>query len=194
MIQKMLLITSLIFFYQALAQEKSIWSAPEQDSLLVIMDHAYNLEFQQFNEKLARYKKKYPQRPEGMFAPVVAWWIKVSTDIYNPKYDNIFIDAIDSVITELEQVQEEDPLFPVAEFYIYSATGFKGIMHVTRGNWFSAALDGRIAVQGVEQSLKGEVPNPDAKFGTGLYLYYADILPERYPILKPLFYFYPEGR
>jgi len=66
-------------------------------------------------------------------------------------------------------------------------------MNVTRENWFSAALDGRIAVKGVEDALDGKIPNPDAKFGTGLYLYYADILPDRYPILKPLFLFYPDG-
>jgi tetratricopeptide (TPR) repeat protein len=66
-------------------------------------------------------------------------------------------------------------------------------MHVTRQNWWSAALEGRVAVSGIEKALEGKIPNPDARFGTGLYLYYADRIPRRYPILKPLFLFYPDG-
>ena len=190
-IKKFIPVFMLVLSSAAYAQD--IWSPPETDLLLEILDHAYNLEFDDFDNKIQLYQQKHPERPEGIFAPVVAEWIKVTSDLYNPKFDGVFIEFVDDIIDKLEDFDDDDPLYPVAQFYYYSATGFKGIMNVTRENWFSAALDGRIAVKGVEDALEGKIPNPDAKFGTGLYLYYADILPSRYPILKPLFLFYPDG-
>jgi len=189
--KKIIIILPFLFYINSYGQD--IWDPPQTDVLLQILDHAYNLEFDEFNRKLSIYQQEHPKRPEGIFAPIVAEWIKVTSDLYNPKYDGIFIDFVDEIIEKLEAYDEDDPLFPVAEFYYYSATGFKGIMNVTRENWFAAALDGRIAVKGVEDALEGRIPNPDARFGTGLYLYYADILPDRYPILEPLFLFYPDG-
>jgi len=189
--KKFAVIILFLFCLNSYAQD--VWKPPETHTLLEILDHAYNLEFDDFDRKLNAYQKKYPNRPEGIFAPIVAEWIKITSDLYNPKYDGVFIDFVDQVIEKLEDYDDDDPLYPVAQFYFYSATGFKGIMNVTRENWFSAALDGRIAVKGVEDALEGKIPNPDAKFGTGIYLYYADILPDRYPILTPLFIFYPDG-
>lgn len=186
-------IVILLFLFYLNDHTQNIWTPPEPEYLQQILEHAYNLEFEEFDRELSIYQQRYPERPEGIFAPIVAEWIKVTADLYNPKYDGVFIDFVDSVIDKLEEYDDDDRLFPVAQFYYYSATGFKGIMNVTRENWWSAALDGRIAVKGVEDALEGKIPNPDAKFGTGLYLYYADILPERYPILTPLFLFYPDG-
>ena len=185
------MILAFLFCQQSYAQ--AVWDVPEAELLLEVLDHAYNLEFDDFDRKILAYQNKHPERPEGLFAPIVAEWIKVTSDLYNPKFDGVFIDFVDEIIEKLEDYDDDDPLYPVAQFYYFSATGFKGIMNVTRENWFAAAFDGRIAVNGVEDALEGKIPNPDAKFGTGLYLYYADILPERYPILQPLFLFYPDG-
>lgn len=187
------LLLFLILSTFAAAQENDIWTPPEKDSLLVILDHIYNLEFTAFDTKMTAYKNKYPNRPEAIFGDAVALWTKVTADLYNPRFDDLFMTHLDSIIDQLENYEDDDPLYLVAEFYINAAIGFKAIMHVTRERWFSAALEGRKAVGGIEDALDGKIPNPDALLGTGLYLYYADIIPARYPILKPLFIFYPDG-
>jgi len=182
-----------VFTLQSYAQDSSLWTPPQKDSLLVILDHAYNLEFDTFDTKVAAYQEKFPDRPEALFIDVVALWIKVTTDLHNPKYDDEFTDTLDEIIDKLEDFDDDDPLYEVAEFYANATSGFKAIMHVSRKNWWSAALEGRLAVRGIEDALEGRIPNPDAKFGAGMYLYYADIIPKRYPLLKPLFLFYPDG-
>ncbi len=189
-------ILTLFFFIlttHSFEQDSNLWVPPQKERLLEILDHAYNLEFDAFDQKVAAYQKKHPKRPEALFVDVVALWIKVTADLHNPENDELFNDALDEIIEKLEDYDEDDPLYKVAEFYINATSGFKAIISVARKNWFSAALEGRVAVRGIEDALEGRIPNPDAKFGTGLYLYYTDIIPAKYPILKPLFLFYPNG-
>ncbi len=193
MIKKPIISLLLILALQSYAQDSTLWTPPQKDSLLVILDHAYNLEFDDFDKKVAAYQKQFPHRPEAIFVDVVALYIKITADLHNPKYDDAFNDNLDEIIDKLEDYDDDDPLFEVAEFYANATSGFKAILNVARQNWFSAALEGRVAVRGIEDALEGKIPNPDAKFGTGLYLYYADIIPDKYPILKPLFLFYPDG-
>jgi tetratricopeptide (TPR) repeat protein len=188
---KILLVFILIC--QSHAQDSTLWVPPQKDSLLVILDHAYNLEFDIFDKKAAHYKEQFPERPEALFINVVALWIKMTADLHNPQYDEVFSDSLDEIIDTLEDFDDEDPLYEVAEFYANATSGFKAIIHVARKNWWSAALEGRQAVGGIKDALEGKIPNSDAKLGTGLYLYYADILPGKYPLLKPLFLFYPGG-
>jgi len=187
------LVAAVCAFGQNKTNDDNIWEAPQKDSLLVILDAIYNLEFEKYEKSAAGYKERFPERPEGVFAEAVAIWMKVLSDLYNPQFDDLFMSKLDSIIEVLEDYPDEHQLAPVAKFYIDAATGFKAILHVTRENWFSAALEGRKAIGGIRQALEGKIPNPDARLGTGLYLYYADIMPQRYPILKPLFLFYPDG-
>ncbi len=183
----------LLISKPGMAQQTSIWSPPQKDSLLVMMDHIYNLEFARSKAMQIRYKKRFPRRPEADFTEAIALWMQMLADIYNPKYDGVFVDRLDSLIERMDIYDDDDPQFPVARFYINAAIGFKAIMHVSRQQWFSAALEGRKAIGSVKRALQMPKPYIDARFGTGLYLYFADIIPGMYPILKPLFLFYPDG-
>jgi len=192
--KSILLFLLILFFTQnAKAVQTSLWIPPQKDSLLVMLDHIYNLEFDSFKSMQTRYKQRFPERPEAEFIKTIALWMQILTDIYNPKYDGIFADKLDTLIERMDVYDDDAPLYPVARFYIDAATGFKAIMHVSRQQWFSAALEGRKAIGSVEDALKMPRPYIDARFGTGLYLYFADIIPGMYPILKPLFLFYPNG-
>jgi len=192
---KNILVFILLLFvvHNATAQQKSIWMPPQKDSLLVMLDHIYNLEFSSYKAMQSRYKEDYPRRPEADFVSAIAFWMQMLADIYNPKYDGVFVDKLDSLIDKMDVYDDDDPLYPVARFYIDAAIGFKAIMHISRQQWFSAALNGRKAIGSVEEALQMPTPYIDARFGTGLYLYFADIIPGIYPILKPLFLFYPNG-
>ncbi len=169
------------------------WHPPETEKLLVMLDDIYNLDFDSYKQKQRYYLAAHPDRPEGVFIEALALWMRILTDIYNPQYDGVFISSLDSLTDKLEAFKENEQLAEVAEFYINAAVGFKAIMHVTRQQWFYAALEGRKAIGGIEKAIDGRWTNADAYFGSGLYLYYADIIPTKYPLLKPLLLIYPDG-
>ncbi|HHM02531.1 MAG TPA: tetratricopeptide repeat protein [Caldithrix abyssi] len=169
------------------------WTPPESEKLLEMLDDIYNLDFDHYRQKQERYLARHPQRPEGVFIEAIALWMRILTDIYNPKYDGIFANRLDELIDQLEEFEDDEKMAEVAAFYINAAVGFKAIMHVTRQQWFSAALEGRKAIGGIEKAIDGRWNNADAHFGSGLYLYYADIIPKKYPLLKALLLIYPDG-
>lgn len=179
--------------YAAPTLNDDMWQPPEKEALLTMLDHIYNLEFDAYRQAHVRYQTAHPDRPEGLFIDAIALWMRILTDIYNPKYDGLFVTALDSLIDELERFDANPDVREVAEFYINAAEGFKAIMHVTREQWFYAALAGRKAISGIEKAIDGRWNIADAGFGSGLYLYYADIIPKKYPLLKPLLLIYPDG-
>ncbi len=172
---------------------QNMWTPPDKEALFSMLDHIYNLEFRPYRQACNRYREAHPDRPEGIFINALALWMKILTDIYNPKYDGLFVTKLDSLIEQLETFEEDPRMREVAAFYINAAVGFKAIMHVTREQWFYAALEGRKAITGIEKAIDGRWNNADAGFGSGLYLYYADIIPKKYPLLKPLLLIYPDG-
>lgn len=57
----------------------------------------------------------------------------------------------------------------------------------------NAASDGREALNLIEDASKINPENPDIIFGLGIYNYFAEFVPEKYPMLKPLMIIFPKG-
>lgn len=62
-------------------------------------------------------------------------------------------------------------------------------MRALRESWLKAADDGREALPIVEEASALDPDNMDVQLGFGIYNYYADVIPNEYPILKPLMIF-----
>ena len=62
-----------------------------------------------------------------------------------------------------------------------------------RESWLSAADDGREALPLIEHANEVDPKNIDVQLGFGIYNYYADVLPEKYPVVKPFMIFLPSG-
>jgi tetratricopeptide (TPR) repeat protein len=62
-----------------------------------------------------------------------------------------------------------------------------------RESWFKAADDGREALPLVELAHKLDPENVDVKLGFGIYNYLAAVIPDKYPIVKPVMLFFPTG-
>lgn len=169
------------------------WIPPEKDQLTIILDQIYNLEFNRAESGISEYRMKYPWRPEGFFAEGMVLWMQVLADLYNPALDSMFIAKMDDIIHAYNQVDENDSLYTVTKYYKSAAIGFKARLYINRSSWFKAAVTGIKAISGIMDALDGKYPNTDAKLGTGLYLYYADIVPDQYPFVLPLLLFYPSG-
>ncbi len=62
-----------------------------------------------------------------------------------------------------------------------------------RESWLKAADDGMEALPIVEEAALLDPDNFDVQLGFGIYNYYAEVIPDEYPLVKPLMIFFPSG-
>ncbi len=157
------------------------------------IDHIYNLEFDKANTLFKKIILKYPERPIGFFYDGMVTWWKIMIDIHNEKYDDIFSKKMDIVIDKCDQKLLRDRSDYEALFYKSAALGFRGRLRANRKKWLKAASDAKDALPLVDRLKRIEADNHDVKFGLGIYNYYADAIPQKYPFLKPITLFLPKG-
>ncbi|MEW6509386.1 MAG: tetratricopeptide repeat protein [Bacteroidota bacterium] len=157
------------------------------------IDHVYNLEFEQAEadfQELARLKPGHPAGP--FFLAMVEWW-KIMTDLDNEQYDRQFLAALDGVITMCDSMLDRNPNDVTAIFFKGGSIGFQGRLQFHRNDYLAAANPGRRALPLVQEAFALDPGNFDILLGTGIYNYYADVIPEEYPLVKPLILFIPPG-
>jgi len=157
------------------------------------IDHIYNLQFDEAVSEFNRVVAAHPDHPAGhFFLAAVEWW-RILTDIENTSRDQGFIDLLDRVIELCNRRLERDEHDVAALFFKGGALGFQGRLHGNREDWIKAASSGRSALPIVQETFALAPENDDVLFGIGLYNYYAAVIPERYPFVKPLMLFFPSG-
>jgi len=135
----------------------------------------------------------YPKQPSGrFFLAMIDWW-KILIDLDNEDKDDIFFQKLEDVIFQCDEILDDDPDNVDALFFKGGAIGFRGRLRAYRESWIKAADDGREALPIVEQASILDPNNLDVQLGFGIYNYYADVIPDQYPILKPLMIFFPNG-
>ena len=153
----------------------------------------YNLRFEQADKAFQKVVAKYPDHPAGyFFLAMVEWW-RILIDIDDESRDDRFYDQLDRIVDRCDDRLDRNDRDLAALFFKGGAIGFKGRLQANRKEWVSAATTGREALPVVMDASELAPNNPDLAFGTGIYDYYASVLPEKYPVLKPLMVFLPEG-
>jgi len=66
-------------------------------------------------------------------------------------------------------------------------------MRAIRESWFKAALDGKDGLALVFKSYAADSKNVDVQLGFGIYHYYAEVIPQKYPAVKPFMVLFPKG-
>jgi len=163
-----------------------------RDSLITKgINQIYSIKFPEAEKTFNSLKKNFPNDPAGnFFLAMIDWWrILLNTTV--EKYDDEFIDKLNFIISMCDSILEKKPDNVNALFFKGGAIGFRGRLRALRFSWLKAADDGRNALPIVEKVLKLDPNNNDAIFGMGIYNYYASILPDKYPILKPFMIFMP---
>lgn len=164
------------------------------DSLVTAgINQIYSIEFSEAEKIFKELAAEYPDHPAGKFFPAMIYWWKILLDTGNEQYDEIFYEEIGKVIDFCDKLLDENPDNVDALFFKGGAIGFRGRLRVIRESWLKAASDGRDALPIVEQAAKLDPENVDVQLGFGIYNYYASVIPEEYPIVKPLMLFFPEG-
>jgi tetratricopeptide (TPR) repeat protein len=184
----------LIVFLQIIFCKNLFAQSSDYDSLVTAgINQIYGIEFSKAEKTFSILKSDFPNHPAGRFFPAMIYWWKILLDISNEQYDDIFYEKIDGVIEFCDNLLEINPNDVDALFFKGGAIGFRGRLRVIRESWLQAASDGRDALPIVEQAAKLEPKNVDVQLGFGIYNYYASVIPNRYPIVKPLLLFFPEG-
>ncbi len=153
----------------------------------------YNIKFSEAEKTFRSVMADYPQHPAGrFFLAMIDWW-KIMLDQDNESYDEVFFQKLEDVIYQCDQILKKKPDDVDALFFKGGSIGFRGRLRALRESWLKAADDGREALPIVEEASLLDPNNMDVQLGFGIYNYYADVIPNEYPMIKPLMIFFPSG-
>jgi hypothetical protein len=157
------------------------------------INFVYNLSFDSARIEFQQVAKARPDHPAGyFFLAMVEWW-KIVIEIDNESNDEKFISMLERVIDICDQRLDKNENDLTALFFKGGSVGFRGRLRANREDWIKAANDGRVALPIVHEAFKLAPNNEDVLFGIGIYNYYAAVIPEIYPIVKPLMIFFRSG-
>ncbi len=155
--------------------------------------YVYDLSFDSARGEFQKVARGQPEHPAGhFFLSMVDWW-KILTDIDNRSLDDRFLAQLDRVIDLCDKRLDRDGSDVAALFFKGGALGFQGRLHGLREDWIKAANAGREALPVVRKAYELAPGNDDILLGVGIYNYYAAVVPDLYPFVKPLMLFFPRG-
>lgn len=157
------------------------------------IDKIYNLEFDNAENEFDEVMKLRSDHPVGYFFKAMIQWEKIICNFDDESQDDKLYDMLDVVIEMCERRLDKDPNDIVALFFKGGAVGFRGRLRANRGKWLGAANDGLVALPLVKKAYEIDPNNYDVLLGIGIYNYYAAVIPDRYPIVKPMMIFFPSG-
>lgn len=157
------------------------------------ISYVYNFQFDSARFEFQQVIHSRPDHPAGyFFLAMVDWW-RIITDLDNTSRDDEFIARLDKVIEIADSILDKDENNITALFYKGGAIGFEGRLYGNREDWVKAANEGRLALPLVRKMAELAPKNADVLLGIGIYNYYAAIIPDQYPFVKPFMIFFPKG-
>lgn len=187
--KKIFLLFILLLAASDLSAQKASFDSLAQKGIGEI----YNIKFEEAGITFRQLIADYPDHPAGrFFLAMIDWW-KILLDLDNESYDDIFFQKLEDVIYQCDEILDRDPDNVDALFFKGGAIGFRGRLRAYRESWIKAADDGREALPIVEKAAMLDPQNVDVQLGFGIYNYYASVIPDQYPFIKPLMIFFPSG-
>ena len=194
LISTFLCVTLLWGIPRAVAQGSSIIEDAQIQAIIKEgLDDLYNMRFGEAGEAFETIDRQHPDHPIGPFLLSLTTWWEILLDLNDTSHDAAFFDAMDDVIKRSDKILKKNPDDLDAMFFKGAALGFRGRLRSNRGDWFKSAMDGRKAMNYVLRVADENSDNNDYVFGRGIYDYFADVVPDKYPFVKPVMAFFPDG-
>ena len=196
------LVFLIVFASQANCQVKKdttiilISSPGVQIEAAQALNDLYDFKFEKAEQQMRWFKQRYEWHPLPYFMLGLSEWWKIMPNTKETKYDDRFLGYMDSTIAVAENLYKKHPEYKTeAAFFLAAAHGFKGRLYADeeRKNWRKAAVQGKSALNYLEISRQKENLSPELLFGDALYNYFSVWVPENYPSLKPLLWFFRKG-
>jgi len=164
------------------------------DSLITSGIHQiYSIEFDEAESTFLNVKNDFPEHPAGNFFDAMIVWWRILLDLRSETYDDILVDKLEIVIDQCDEILDGDPTNIDAIFFKGGSLGYRGRLSALRKDWFDAAADGKDALPLVFLAYELDSTNTDVILGFGIYNYFAKVIPEVFPPVEPLMFFFPEG-
>jgi hypothetical protein len=160
------------------------------------LNDLYNFKFESAEAKFAQIRADYGWHPLPYFLMGLIEWWKIMPNTKDTSHDARFLAYMDSTITVAERLYDDYPANKVeAAFFLSAAYGFKGRLYSDeeRKAWRKAASAGKDALDYLEESKGHHNLSPELLFGDALYNYFSVWVPDNYPSLKPILWFFPKG-
>lgn len=160
------------------------------------LNDLYNFKFPRAEAEFNDLKVKYGWHPLPYFLMGLSEWWKIMPNTKDTSHDDAFLAYMDTTIRVAERLYKEFPAYKVeASFFLAAAYGFMGRLYSDeeRREWRKAASAGKDALDYLEESKGSHDLSPELLFGDALYNYFSVWVPENYPALKPILWFFPKG-
>lgn len=160
------------------------------------LNDLYDFKFAKAEQQMRWFKQKYAWHPLPYFMLGLSEWWKIMPNTRETRYDDRFLGYMDSTIAVAENLYKKHPEYKIeAAFFLAAAHSFKGRLYADeeRKNWRKAAVQGKIALNYLEVCRTKDNLSPELLFGDALYNYFSVWVPENYPSLKPLLWFFRKG-
>lgn len=160
------------------------------------LNDLYNFKFEKAEQQFRWFKQRYRWHPLPYFMIGLAEWWKIMPNTRDKSHDDRFMAYMDSTIAIAENLHKNSKEYRIeAAFFLSAAHGFKARLYSDeeRKNWGKAAVAGKAALKYLEESKEREDLSPELLFGDALYNYFSVWVPENYPALKPLLWFFRKG-
>lgn len=163
------------------------------EGLTDILRNIYSCNFDSSKMLIDSYIAAKPDSPKGYFFDVLSDWWKINIDRKNEKLDESFYAKVNKTVDVCDGILDKNPNDFNALFYKGGALGYRGLLKSLRESWLSAADDGKQALNLMDMALEIKPDNKEALLGIGIYNYFAEYVPLKYPFLKPLLIIFPKG-
>lgn len=160
------------------------------------LNDLYNFKFDKAEQQFRWFKQKYKWHPLPYFLLGLSEWWKIVPNPKNHAHDERFLAYMDSTIRIANNLHDNYPEYRIeAAFFLAAAYGFKGELYADedRKEWRKAAVAGKRALNYLEECKEKDYLSPELLFGDALYNYFSVWVPENYPALKPLLWFFRKG-
>ena len=146
----------------------------------------YRLQFEAAEQHFGAIAAAAPDHPLGyFFLAMVSWW-RVLLDLDDRSHDEAFYARLEECIDVCDARLKIDRDDFDAVFFKGGAIGFRGRLRGDRDQFLRAARDGLRCLPLLKRSRKLDPDNKDALFGQGLYNYFAEVMPGKYPVIRHL--------
>jgi tetratricopeptide (TPR) repeat protein len=184
----------ILFFVSAVQLFSQNYDWVKHDSLVKAgINQIYGIELDKADKTFDKVVKDYPTHPSGKFFKAMTTWWRILLDLENESMDEKFYDQLEECIDMCDDILDNNEKSVDAMFFKGGSLGFRGQLLAIRESWFKAALDGKDGLALVFEAYEANPKNVDVQLGFGIYHYYADVIPQKYPVVKPFMIFFPKG-
>ncbi|PZX50935.1 tol-pal system protein YbgF [Algoriphagus chordae] len=164
-----------------------------QFRITTAINSMYNFDFPTAERDFAVLANQYPDHPLPEFLVALGYWWRIEVDVTNEKYDATFVKYLDRAIAKAQVMFDEDETNKEAAFFLAAGYGFQSRLYSERKSWTKAAWAGRNSLKYLDLSRGEEEFNPELLLGDALFNYFAEWIPDNYPLMKPVMALFPEG-